>query len=171
LYYKKPGTVLDLSDLVGMEKIEEIIENVEGSDGTFSEFMEGITTQLHQLVKESSIAPQTAWEHWSSFSAAVNWNETWIRGLIAFHIFMLLAVIITRKNSDVQSVLFIVLGLIVYFSERLNSYCSEHWKDFATQDYFDKSGIFTGLMLSFPIILILLYQLVSPIISIHCSIL
>ncbi len=138
----------------------EGIEVEDGSDNSFGEFMSGIEEQVLQMVKESAKAPQTAWEQWSAFSSAVNWNEAWIRCLLAFHVFILLTVLVTRKNVDAQTFLFFALGITVYMSERINTLASEHWAEFATQNYFDKSGIFTGLMLSGPIILILLFQLV-----------
>ncbi len=141
--------------------LENILEDSNESGDSFGDFVGGLEEQVKQFMKESAKAPATAWEHWEAFSAAVNWSESWIRGLLAFHVFILIAVITTRKSSDAQTVIFIFLGLIVYFSERLNSYCSDHWTEFSTQNYFDKSGVFTGLMLSGPIILILLFQLVS----------
>ena len=54
------------------------------------------------------------------FVSAVQWSEPWIIGLGIFHVVLLIAAVATRKNSNVQIVLFgFILG-IVYFAETLN---------------------------------------------------
>jgi len=49
----------------------------------------------------------------------------------------------------------------VYNAQRINSYLQEHWKAFARQPYFDDQGIFISAMVSAPLLLIMLVQLVS----------
>ena len=131
------------------------------SSGDFNEFMGGIEQQLKTMMMESAKAPKTAWEHWSAFSAAVDWNETWIRILLSFHVFVWLFVLVTRKNVDCQTVAFFFITVIVFMSERINSYASENWQLFSKQNYFDSHGVFMGLMVSGPLILVLLFQLVG----------
>ena len=50
---------------------------------------------------------------------------------------------------------------VVYNAQRINSYLQEHWKAFARQPYFDDQGIFISAMVSAPLLLIMLVQLVS----------
>ncbi len=50
--------------------------------------------------------------------------------------------------------------LLCYFAETLNTLAREHWELFSTQQYFDKTGVFTSLVFSAPLILIALVILV-----------
>jgi hypothetical protein len=52
--------------------------------------------------------------------------------------------------------------LLCYFAETLNTLAREHWELFSTQQYFDKTGVFTSLVFSAPLILIALVILVRP---------
>jgi hypothetical protein len=52
--------------------------------------------------------------------------------------------------------------LLCYFAETLNTLAREHCELFSTQQYFDKTGIFTSLVFSAPLILIALVILVRP---------
>lgn len=45
------------------------------------------------------------------------------------------------------------IAVIVRAAERLNDYGAKHWKEFATQNYFDRRGIFIGIMLCGPLLL------------------
>lgn len=138
---------------------ESIIETEPAE--AFSEFMSGLEQHVMHLVKESAKAPSDLYEHWQAFTHAIDWTESWIRGLLAFHAIMLILVVLTRKNYELQCFLFMFMFGMVLFSERINKYCSEHWREFATQNYFDVQGIFIGIMFSAPIIIIGFFQLVS----------
>merc|ERR1712238_426751 len=46
-------------------------------------------------------------------------------------------------------------------AERLNGLGASRWRDFATQNYFDKNGIFMGIMVCAPLLLVCLLVLVS----------
>jgi transmembrane protein 18 len=54
----------------------------------------------------------------------------------------------------------ILIGLIVRSAERLNSYGAEHWESFATQNYFDRRGIFVAVMLCGPLLVFSFIMLV-----------
>ena len=41
----------------------------------------------------------------------------------------------------------------VYNAERINSLLARHWRSFATQDYFDKHGVFFCALVSTPLLL------------------
>jgi hypothetical protein len=49
---------------------------------------------------------------------------------------------------------------MVYSAETLNDVAREHWQLFASQLYFDKSGVFTSFLFSLPLILIASFILV-----------
>lgn len=136
---------------------EEVNANPEES---FAAFMSGIEEHVTKLVRDSIRAPATLYEHLCAFAAAIDWTESWIRGLLFFHIVSLLIVVVFRKNTDVQSIAFMLFCGLVFVSERLNSYCHANWRLFAKQDYFDKAGVFAGVVFSGPLLLICLLQLV-----------
>ena len=127
----------------------------------FSEFMGSVEAQLTKLVAESSRAPSTLVEHAKAFSAAVDWSESWIRCLLAFHAACLLTALLFRKHLRVQSLLFLIISLLVFLSEHVNTLCQQNWKSFAKQDYFDKQGVFAGIMYSGPLLFVSFVQLVN----------
>jgi len=49
--------------------------------------------------------------------------------------------------------LLVFVGIVTRSAEWLNAQGQEHWESFATQDYFDKRGIFIGIMLCAPLLL------------------
>jgi hypothetical protein len=135
-------------------------ENAE-QQGDFGDFMANIEESMKHLMRETAKAPETALEHWQAFSSAVDWNETWIRGLVAFHLVLFALVILTRKNETAQTVLFSVVCLLTFMSERLNTYCAANWMQFSKQNYFDQHGVFAGIMYSGPLLVSSLVLLVS----------
>lgn len=128
---------------------------------SFQDFYDSIEKDMFNMMKNSYKRPTESKDQWSAFFAAVNWKESFILALIAFHVCIYVTFIITRKNVDAQTVLFLFIFAIVYFSERINTYGNENWKDFASQNYFDKSGVFSGIFLSAPLVVLAVLQLVS----------
>lgn len=57
----------------------------------------------------------------------------------------------------------IFLGIIVRLAEILNTIGSRRWREFSTQNYFDRSGIFMGIMVCAPLLIVCLCLLVSMI--------
>lgn len=84
-------------------------------------------------------------------------------GLIAFHIVTFLTTLyVTRRCGMWSRMIFLtVLAGIVRSAERLNDYGAQNWESFATQNYFDKSGIFISIMISTPLLLMAFYMLIS----------
>lgn len=136
---------------------EEVVEGAE----TFDDFFQAIESQMMDYVKKSYKVPETSWDQFQAFLAAVNWNEKLIVGLVCFHLTLFLIFILFRRNLDVQMVLFLLISALVYFSENVNRWGSAHWRDFATQNYFDKSGVFMGIFYAAPMLLIATAQLVG----------
>jgi transmembrane protein 18 len=140
--------------------MEEEIANTTSS-GSFGDFMSEIEAHMLKFVRESYKTPTNLHEHFQAFITAVNWNEKFIIGLICMHVLFFTFFLLFRKNSDVQFVIFMIIGLLIYFSERLNSYGNEHWREFASQNYFDRSGVFASMCFSGPLLGIATLQLVS----------
>lgn len=88
------------------------------------------------------------------FIHAVDWTEPWLIALIIFQIILLILAITTRKNSNFQMGLFLAALMGVYFAEKINYYLGRNWEKFATQDYFDKHGVFLSNLWSGPLLII-----------------
>lgn len=87
------------------------------------------------------------------FLENIEWHDPWIIGLVTFHIVITLMAILTRNHGNFQVVLFLMLLLLVYFSENINEVASTHWRLFSRQQYFDNKGLFISLVFSVPILL------------------
>lgn len=98
-----------------------------------------------------------------AFSAAITWGEPFIQCLLAFHIIVILTTYATIKKGDMylQMGLMLFLGAIVRCAEKLNQMGNSRWRDFATQNYFDKNGIFMGIMICAPLLMVCFVMLVS----------
>ena len=96
------------------------------------------------------------------FINSIHWEEDkWIYGIFFFHFIILLFVICIRDNINFQINLFILLILLVYASESINKICSTKWKRFSSINYFDKNGHFITIIYSFPLLCILLIEVVN----------
>ncbi|XP_054284804.1 transmembrane protein 18-like [Macrosteles quadrilineatus] len=87
------------------------------------------------------------------FLQSIEWRDPWLIGLVMFHITITVMAILTRNHSNFQVVLFLMLLLLVYFSENINEVASNHWRTFSRQQYFDNKGLFISLVFSVPILL------------------
>jgi hypothetical protein len=149
---------------------------MEEHEAHFADLLAEAHEHINHLIKESYVAPKNAMEHWAgsshfvrssrltfsvAFSSAVDWSERWIQCLLGFHFILFLAVIISRKNADLQTFLFLFIAVLVFLSETINSYCAIHWKEFSKQNYFDNQGVFIGILFAAPLLSICLFQLVS----------
>ena len=129
--------------------------------GSFNDFMGDMEQSVMKMIKETAKAPADMSEACSAFSHAVDWNENWIRGLIGAHVVLLTIVLLTRKNADIQTLIFLFISMLVVMSERINGICAARWDQFSTQNYFDEHGIFAGIMFAAPLLFIGFVQLVS----------
>ena len=96
----------------------------------------------------------------AAFTAAIDWSERWIQMLLGFEVVLFIIVIVFRNSYEFQSVLFFVICLLVAFSERINTFCAEHWRLFATQNYFDAHGTFAVTLFSGPLLIVGFIQVV-----------
>ncbi|KAL3784608.1 hypothetical protein HJC23_007064 [Cyclotella cryptica] len=117
---------------------------------------------ISDIMSSQSIGPQTAMENIQAFSAAITWGEPFIRYLLAFHMVVIVtAYVLMRKDIYLRMGFMIFLGLIIRMAEQLNQLGNRRWRDFATQNYFDKNGIFMGIMICAPLLIICFIMLVS----------
>mmetsp|Transcript_34238 Transcript_34238/g.110367 ORF Transcript_34238/g.110367 Transcript_34238/m.110367 type:complete len:165 (-) Transcript_34238:30-524(-) len=87
------------------------------------------------------------------FVHAVDWTEPWLKGLLGLHLSVWAVVIVTRRVNELQMALLVAILGAVYGAERLNALGAAHWREFATQDYFDERGVFVALLYCTPLLL------------------
>merc|ERR1711862_533676 len=105
--------------------------------------------------------PQTLKEQIQAFQSAITWSEPFILCLLAFDLFIILLSIIAIQKRYGRIVIICIIYGIIYSSQYLNTYGAIHWESFATQNYFDKNGIFLSIMLCAPLLFISLCTLIS----------
>jgi transmembrane protein 18 len=101
-------------------------------------------------------SPQSPLEHFHAFRHAISWSEPFILCLLAFQVFMFCSSIyVSRKERGLTLRLIVMISIaaLVRGAESLNHWASRHWAQFATQNYFDKKGIFVSVMVCAPLLL------------------
>ncbi|XP_044742395.1 transmembrane protein 18 [Chrysoperla carnea] len=88
-----------------------------------------------------------------TFLKSIEWQDPWLICLIVFHVIITLMALLTKNYGNFQIVLFLVLLVMVYFSENINEIASLNWKKFSRQQYFDSKGLFISIVFSVPILL------------------
>ena len=76
---------------------------------------------------------------------------------------MVFSTIYVSKDGSLGKRVFllVIIGMIVRSGEKMNAYGSKNWEIFATQNYFDKNGVFFTIMVSFPLLIIVFGMLIS----------
>jgi transmembrane protein 18 len=95
-------------------------------------------------------------DHFHAFRSAITWNEPIILGLLVFQVVMFgLCMYVSRRDRSLapRVVMLVLIGVLVRSAEYLNHWASQNWETFATQDYFDKRGVFVAIMVSGPLLL------------------
>lgn len=94
-----------------------------------------------------------------AFIYAVNWNETWILALLAFYVVLFVAAVLTRKHWQAQFFFLCLSCGLVLSAESLNDWAGHNWRRFATQNYFDSTGLFASIMFATPLLMTALFVL------------
>lgn len=118
-----------------------------------------VRDQLNKLpgIKKSSLY---IYDQVMGFYYAVSWSkEPWLQAILATHVLLFLLVIFARRNQVIQALIFLGSCAVIFFAESLNEMAGKRWREFSTQNYFDKHGVFTSVVLSTPLLLILFVQL------------
>lgn len=111
------------------------------------------------------VGPQTPREHIQAFTAAITWNETFIKIILGFHVVVVVSAVALNRQGGIYSRLgfMVFVGIVVRLSDTLNTIGASRWRDFATQNYFDRGGIFMGIMVCAPLLIVCLFVLISMI--------
>ncbi|OMJ73351.1 hypothetical protein SteCoe_27978 [Stentor coeruleus] len=94
--------------------------------------------------------PEGLKENLEAFFTAVKITEPLCLGIISFNVIVFLLIVFTRTWHKLQIVIFVSLLTMCYFLESFNKYLEKNWKIYATQNYFDSSGLFICIMIGFP---------------------
>jgi transmembrane protein 18 len=102
-------------------------------------------------------------DHFHAFQHAITWTEPFVLSLLAFHACMLFTCLfVSRRGRGMypRLAVMILIGLVVRSAEWLNHYGAQHWREFATQNYFDGQGVFVAVMVCGPLLVFSFIMLV-----------
>ncbi|XP_021300098.1 transmembrane protein 18 [Herrania umbratica] len=134
------------------------MEEVRSAVGEHMELMADLVQKLSSELR-SGLRP--AYNNFIGFFHAIDWKEPWLICLLAFHAVLLIITIFSRKNTNFQMCLFLLALVGVYLAETLNKFLGDNWKRFATQNYFDPSGLFLSVLWSGPLLAIAIIILIN----------
>uniref|UniRef100_A0A7S1S490 Transmembrane protein 18 n=1 Tax=Alexandrium catenella TaxID=2925 RepID=A0A7S1S490_ALECA len=108
---------------------------------------------LHSLLHGKHAYTNGFWEDMQAFVHAIDWqNDRWLFGVFSFEALAFVLVIANRRHWERLAVLFMAIGALLFFAERINGIARVHWKEFASQQYFDESGAFFSAILGMPLV-------------------
>eukprot|EP00750_Incisomonas_marina_P005839 INCI14165.1.p1 GENE.INCI14165.1~~INCI14165.1.p1 ORF type:complete len:208 (-),score=39.03 INCI14165.1:193-744(-) len=127
-----------------------------------SQFIRDIEKSAIDAFNEEHPYEQSFYNDVAGFVAAVNWEADghWLAAFAAVHAVFFILIVFCRRVEIVQLATFVSICGVVMASEVVNAFLHEHWRDFATQDYFDEHGVFFSCLFSGPLLILGFLQLV-----------
>ncbi|KAL0085839.1 transmembrane protein 18-domain-containing protein [Phycomyces blakesleeanus] len=119
------------------------------------DIVQGILEQVQQGIGRA--ANRSAYDEFVDYTLqffqSVDWSQPWLRALIGFHVICMLIPIFLRNRHTLLSVYFFAILGMAALASPLNSLGAEHWKQFASANYFDPSGMFIVIVYAFPLLI------------------
>lgn len=131
-------------------------EDFEMEDDFMNSPLEGIAGSVLGDLMQNSAKPEGLMENLEAFRSAVNWTEPFVLGVVVFQIFMFIAtILISRKGVSLVPRLSVMvfIALVVRTAEHWNKLASQYWEKIATQNYFDKNGVFVAVVVCTPLLI------------------
>lgn len=107
------------------------------------------------MILNEQVQPESTKEKLDAFRSAITWSEPFIMGLVVFHIIIFaLCLRVSRPNVGLapRLSLMVFVAVLVRTAEKLNAVAGQYWQEFATQNYFDRQGVFFAIMVSAPLL-------------------
>jgi|TARA_B110000977_G_scaffold30636_1_gene40317 hypothetical protein len=139
--------------------MEEILEQQANLLGVGEELLKEASRTLRDAAGPDAL--RQAYELYRGFYEAVDWREPFLVAVLSFHVVMLVLTVVTRRSEVAQSAIFITCASAVLLAERLNALAQTHWREFSSQDYFDKDGVFTTTVFCMPLVCVLVLVLIN----------
>ncbi|GFH57267.1 hypothetical protein CTEN210_13743 [Chaetoceros tenuissimus] len=132
--------------------LEDLPEGLLSGESPLNGLAEGV---LDDIIKNQA-APRSTWDNIQGFKAAITWSEPLIVGIIFFHFMIAFSAYFATKKGGLPSQLTImsIIFIVVRCAEKINDAGRQHWEDIASQNYFDRKGIFISIMVSAPLLLV-----------------
>ena len=150
---ESPDFDTDTIDDLSEEEIQEILQREMMENSPLGGIADSV---IGDIMKNQASGPSTPLEHFHAFRSAITWSEAFIQCLITFQILMfLLCMWVSRKDRGLtpRVGVMVLIAAIVRSAEWLNSYGAKNWERLGiSQNYFDKRGIFVGIMLCGPLL-------------------
>ena len=155
-------------DMTGqvMEANDEALDEIRGiwSNTSMSQFnftSEGVQAMFTEARTEMA-------KEYSAFTAAVDWEDTWITGLLAFHGTLWVVLILSwfvGVGPNFKIGFFTLIAALCGSGSFLNSAAADNWEAFSGQNYFDERGVFMSVMWSVPLLVLLFVVLMTILID------
>uniref|UniRef100_A0AAV2KEX0 Transmembrane protein 18 n=1 Tax=Knipowitschia caucasica TaxID=637954 RepID=A0AAV2KEX0_KNICA len=84
---------------------------------------------------------------------SVQWSESWLMGLLSFHLVCICVTVVTCRFYKAQICHFLLMTGLVYSAENLNELAAMNWRSFSNFQYFDSTGMFISLVFSIPLLM------------------
>ncbi|KAL3809292.1 hypothetical protein ACHAXA_009416 [Cyclostephanos tholiformis] len=138
---------------------------IDDMDDMYGSPLMGMADSVMSDIMSMQVGPQTPKEHIQAFAAAITWNETFIKIIIGFHVAVIVSAVVVNRSGGVYGRLCFMffVGIVVRLADTLNTIGAKRWREFATQNYFDGGGIFMGIMVCAPLLMVCLCMLISMI--------
>ncbi|KAJ4804703.1 Transmembrane protein 18 [Rhynchospora pubera] len=145
--------------------MDQVYQAMDEMKAAMNEHVDLVSDLLQRLSSELRSGFGPAVDNFIGFFHAIDWKEPWLIGLLAFHVLLLIVVILSRRKVNFQLSLSFLAFVGVYMAERINRFLGENWKSFSSQNYFDPNGLFVSVLWSGPLLVITILIVVNTLIT------